>query len=73
MPKAWRKIKEIETCKRCGSPLITIHNDSNVYAYAQCEDCADTTDLEFAEPYIYELHKHYRILAEIDAKDPKVT
>ncbi len=59
MPKAWREIKVPETCPECGSVLITIHNDSNVYCYVSCEDCETDTELEFAELYVRELHKHY--------------
>jgi hypothetical protein len=54
--KKWRKIREIDTCPECGCPIITIHNDSNVTAYAKCEDCDHETPLEFTEPYIYGRH-----------------
>lgn len=59
MPKAWRKIKAPETCPECDSFLIEIRNDSNVYCSCYCTDCETETELEFAEPYVRALHKHY--------------
>ena len=59
MPKAWRKINVPETCPECDSFLITVHNDSNIYAYCVCEDCEAEMELDFAEPYVRELHKHH--------------
>lgn len=47
----WKKIKEIEACPSCGSPLLVIHNDSNREAWAECEDCDTETPLSFvSEP-----------------------
>jgi len=54
--ETWRKIKEIERCPECGSPLLVIRNDSNVKACAKCEDCGHETQLEFEEPYVYGKH-----------------
>ena len=52
----WRKIKEPDGCPNCGSPIIEIINDSNLKAWAACEDCGAETKLEFAEPYIRQRH-----------------
>lgn len=62
MPKQWRKVEEVEkveSCEECSSPLITIHEDSNISAWAKCEDCGHEAHLEFLEPYVPELHSHY--------------
>jgi len=56
-PKQWREVIEIDRCPECGSPLLRIHNDSNITAWAKCEDCEHETELEFAGPYIAKLHK----------------
>ncbi len=47
---ALRKIKEIDGCAECDSPLFTIYNESNIEAYAECDDCGYRTELEFLEP-----------------------
>ncbi len=47
----WKKVKEIEGCPECGSPLLVIHNDSNREAWAECEDCEAETPLSFVEDF----------------------
>lgn len=61
MPKKWRKVEEVENCEECGSPLIRIHNDSNISAWAKCEeeDCGHEQCLKFLEPYVAESHSYY--------------
>lgn len=54
-----RKIKEIDNCPECGSPLLVIYNDSNVYAYVEC-DYGHETELAFLEPYVYGVHGSIR-------------
>jgi transcription elongation factor Elf1 len=51
-----RKVKEIETCPECGNWISQIRVDSNLYAWAVCDECETDTELEFAEPYVYEKH-----------------
>lgn len=66
MPKQWRKVEEPENCEECGSPLITIHEDSNVSAWAKCEDCDHEQQLKFLEPYVPELHSHDHVYDKRD-------
>ena len=32
----------MENCKQCGSPLLTLHNDSDREYWFECEDCGET-------------------------------
>jgi len=70
--KEWRDICEIDYCPECGSPLLTNHNDSNIEAYAVCEDCGADTQLKFAEPYVQGIHgamKDWADSREVAMKD----
>lgn len=65
-----RQICEIEECPNCDSLMLTNYNDSNIEAYAICDDCGAVTPLKFAEPYLQGVHGDMKDWA--DSRDDAV-